>query len=148
MRYSMGDKDYPVPAEGNQPLRYRLPEERESKTVKFRIGGAFEGFFTVGLFSDGTPGEVFIDINKKDTQFAAFADQWCIAISLLFQLGFPHEQIYNKFKHQSFPPEGVTNLPDVPICKSLVDLIVRYLEVNFPPTKKEDQDDYDRMLDL
>lgn len=140
-------KKFPVPSEGDPPTRYHLPSERESITVKFSIG-EFEGFFTVGLFSDGSPGEVFVDLTEKDTQFAGLADQWCTALSLLFQFGVPHEDLYEKFKYQRFSPEGMTNLPDVPICHSIVDLIIRYLEINFPPTKKEGQDEYDRMVDL
>lgn len=140
-------KKYPIPSEGAPPTRYHLPDERPSDTLKIRIAD-FEGYLTIGFFRDGSPAEVFLDLNEKDTQFAGLADQWCIAISMLFQYGVPHEKIYEKFGLQSFPPDGVTNLPDVPVCKSLVDLIVRYLKKNYPPTKKEDQDEYDQMVDL
>lgn len=142
------EKDkYPIPSEGDLPVRYHLPDERPSITRKVQIVG-FEAYLTVGLFRDGSPAEVWLDMNEKDTQFAGLADQWCTAISLLFQYGVPHEQVYDKFSFQQFAPDGVTNCSDVPMCKSIVDFIVRYLKINFPPTKKENQDDYDKMVDL
>lgn len=138
---------YPIPADGEIPIRYHLPEERKSVTRKIRIND-FEAFLTVGLFRDGSPAEVFLDMTEKDTQFAGLADQWCTALSMLFQYGVPHEDIYDKFALQKFAPEGITNLSEIPICKSIVDLIIRYLKLNYPPTKKEDQDDYDKMVSL
>lgn len=139
-------RDSIVPTDGKPPFRYHLPDERKSRTVKFIIG-EYAGYFRVGLFEDGSPGEIFINMSKQDTEFCGFAEMWAISVSMLMQFGIPHEKIYDKFQAQDFPPHGVTNLPDVPVCKSIVDLIIKYLRINFPPTRKEGQDDYDRMID-
>jgi len=44
--------------------RRRLPDERQSITHKFDIQG-HEGYITVGLYPDGTPGEIFLTIAKE-----------------------------------------------------------------------------------
>src|SRR6185312_8487186 len=44
--------------------RHKLPDERNSVTHKFSIAG-HEGYITVGLYEDGTPGEVFIAMAKE-----------------------------------------------------------------------------------
>ncbi|NIQ39197.1 MAG: vitamin B12-dependent ribonucleotide reductase, partial [Proteobacteria bacterium] len=43
------------------PYRRRLPDERKSLTHKFSIGN-HEGYITVGMYDDGTPGEIFVVI--------------------------------------------------------------------------------------
>ena len=48
----------------DQPLRRRLPETRTAVTHKFDIAG-HEGYLTIGLFEDGTPGEMFITMAKE-----------------------------------------------------------------------------------
>jgi ribonucleoside-diphosphate reductase alpha chain len=40
-------------------VRRKLPDERLSITHKFSIGG-HQGYITVGLYEDGSPGELFI----------------------------------------------------------------------------------------
>lgn len=135
-----------TPLNGDLPVRYHLPDERPGRTVKFLIDEC-EGYFTVGLFEDGSPGELFIKLSKNDVKFSGFAEMWAISVSLLFQYGVPHEKIYNKFMFQDFPPHGLTRLPEIPMCKSIVDFIMKYLEMHFPPTKQENKDDYDRMLE-
>src|SRR5690606_22113712 len=39
-----------------RPIRRKLPDERLAVTHKFTIAG-HEGYFTVGLYEDGMPGE-------------------------------------------------------------------------------------------
>src|SRR3984893_18497156 len=53
-----------VVASMGQPVRHRLPDERHSITHKFDIAG-HEGYITVGLFEDGTPGELFLVMDKE-----------------------------------------------------------------------------------
>jgi len=127
------------------PIRYRLDDERRSFTVEFTLyneneKGLFttvEGHFTFGFYDDGTPGEVFVEMGKHGYDLNGFANCWAIAISMLLQYGVPAEEIINKFKGRNFRPNGITQLPSIPIPKSVVDLVVRWLENHLSPKKKD-----------
>ncbi|RLC82678.1 MAG: hypothetical protein DRJ03_18650 [Chloroflexi bacterium] len=124
------------------PVRFRLADERKSKTVKFTLqlrdlegkDHNIKGYFTIGFYDDGTPGEVFISTGKTGEDLRGFANSWAIGISMLLQYGIPPEKIYAKFAHQRFQPNGISGVPAVPIAKSLVDLVVRWMEAHLPPT--------------
>ncbi len=47
-----------------RPVRRRLPDERRAITHHFSVGG-HEGYITVGLYEDGSPGELFIKMSKE-----------------------------------------------------------------------------------
>ncbi len=53
-----------APRPAGAPYRRHLPDERQSVTHKFRVGEQ-EGYVTVGLYEDGTPGEIFVNISKE-----------------------------------------------------------------------------------
>lgn len=133
-------KNRPSPKGAPVPTRFSLDDERESRTVKFRIvaeNEIVEGYFTVGLYHDGVPGELFVWVNKEGSEIHGFANAWSLAISMLLQYGIDPRKIYEKFAYADFQPNGITNLRDVPICKSIVDLIMKYMKANFPPTAEE-----------
>ncbi len=139
--YSTEDEilgDLPSPEGFNPPRRFHLADERASRTVHFSLMGreaeAVEGTFTVGLFADGTPGELFIDCESMGDEVSGLADCWAIGVSMLLQYGVDPRIIYKKFKFQDFIPNGVTGNPAVPIAKSLVDFVCRWMEVRLPPT--------------
>lgn len=107
-----------------------------------------KGYFTVGLYDDGVPGEIFVDCGKEGDIVHGFADAWATAVSLLLQYGVDPRSIYDKFKFCQFEPQGLTNLKAVPMCKSMVDLIMRWMESNLPPTKKDNNTDgYDAVVE-
>lgn len=54
------------------------------------------------------------------------------AISLCLQYGVPLHALVSKFSHSRFEPSGYTDNPDIPIAKSLVDYIFRWLDITFP----------------
>ena len=58
-----------------QPMRHKLPAERQSITHKFSIGG-HEGYITVGMYEDGTPGEVFISMAKEGSTISGLMDSF------------------------------------------------------------------------
>ncbi len=47
-----------------EPLPRLLPDDREAITHKFDIAG-YEGYITVGLFEDRTPGEIYLVMAKE-----------------------------------------------------------------------------------
>jgi ribonucleoside-diphosphate reductase alpha chain len=112
------------------PRRRKLPDERQSITHKFDIGG-HEGYITVGLYEDGQPGELFLTMAKEGSTISGFADAFAQAISYALQYGVPLQDLVDKFSHVRFEPSGMTRNPDIRFAKSIVDYIFRWLAVKF-----------------
>ncbi len=119
-----------------RPRRERLPDTRRSITHKFNVGG-HEGYINVGLYPDGRPGELFITMAKEGSTVGGMMDAFGTAISLSLQYGVPLEVLVNKFSHTRFEPMGHTTNPDIPIAKSIVDYIFRWLGLTFLPGYKD-----------
>ena len=115
-----------------QPVRHRMPETRASFTHKFSIAG-HEGYFTVGLFEDGQPGELFITMAKEGSTIGGLMDTIATLVSLSLQYGVPLEDLVRKFAHQRFEPSGYTLNPQIRVAKSIVDYIFRWLGITFLP---------------
>jgi ribonucleoside-diphosphate reductase alpha chain len=107
-----------------------LPNERHSLTHKFGIAG-HEGYITVGLYKDGTPGELFIRMAKEGSTVSGLMDSFATAVSLALQHGVPIKLLCDKFSHTRFEPSGFTGNPEIPIAKSIMDYIFRWLELRF-----------------
>jgi ribonucleoside-diphosphate reductase alpha chain len=112
------------------PKRRKLPDERNSITHKFDIAG-HEGYITVGLFDDGTPGEIFLTMAKEGSTISGFADAFAQAISYALQYGVPLQVLVDKFSHARFEPSGMTKNPEIRFAKSIVDYIFRWLATKF-----------------
>jgi len=110
--------------------RRRLPDERRSLTHKFKIGN-FEGFLTVGMYDDGSPGELFILMSKEGSVIGGLMDSFATAISLALQYGVPLDVLIDKFSHTRFEPSGFTGNPDIPIATSITDYVFRWLKLKF-----------------
>ena len=119
-----------VGAAGDQPVRRKLPDERQAITHKFDIAG-HEGYITVGLFDDGTPGEIFLVMAKEGSTISGFADAFAQAVSYSLQYGVPLQVLVDKFSHVRFEPAGLTKNPDVRVAKSIVDYVFRWLATKF-----------------
>ncbi len=113
-----------------QPVRRRLPEERDAITHKFDIAG-HEGYITVGLFEDGSPGEIFLVMAKEGSTISGFADAFAQAVSYTLQYGVPLQVLVDKFSHVRFEPSGMSKNPEVRFAKSIVDYIFRWLATKF-----------------
>ncbi|MEI6082766.1 MAG: vitamin B12-dependent ribonucleotide reductase [Verrucomicrobiota bacterium] len=118
------------------PLRHRLPDTRQAVTHKFDIAG-HEGYITVGLYEDGTPGELFITMAKEGSTIGGLMDTIGTLVSMAFQYGVPLETLVKKFAHQRFEPSGFTKNPDIPIAKSITDYLFRWLACQFIPGYRE-----------
>ena len=121
----------------DRPLRRRLPDTRASITHRFNVAG-HEGYLTVGLYTDGSPGELFITMAKEGSTIGGLMDCLGIAISVALQYGVPIESLVNKFTHQRFEPMGMTTNSDIPFAKSLLDYIFRWLGMEFLPGYREE----------
>ena len=120
-----------------KPLRRRLPDERASITHKFNVGG-HEGYLTIGLYEDGTPGEIFLRMAKEGSTICGLMDSFATAISLALQYGVPLKDLVNKFSHLRFEPAGFTGNRDIPMAKSLVDYVFRYMATKFMSQAEKD----------
>jgi ribonucleoside-diphosphate reductase alpha chain len=118
--------------------RRRLPDERQSITHKFSIAG-HEGYITVGMYEDGTPGEIFITMSKEGSTISGLMDSFATAISLALQYGVPLKVLADKFSHARYEPSGFTTNKDVPIAKSITDYIFRWLGLKFLPEEERPQ---------
>jgi ribonucleoside-diphosphate reductase alpha chain len=101
-------------------VRHKLPEERASITHKFNVGG-HEGYITVGLYPDQSPGEIFITMAKEGSTVSGLMDSFACAISIALQHGVPLKLVCEKFAHTRFEPSGWTNNPDIGFAKSIMD---------------------------
>ena len=111
--------------------RYKLADERASFTHKFSIGG-HEGYITVGLYADGSPGEIFVRMAKEGSVIAGLMDSFATAISLALQHGVPLPVLIEKFKGTRFEPSGFTGNQEIPIATSIMDYLFRWLAIRFP----------------
>ena len=112
--------------------RKQLPSERQSITHKFSVGG-HEGYLTVGLYEDGTPGELFIVMSKEGTVVSGLTDCLAISVSLGLQHGTPLSSFTKQFIDTRFEPCGFTGNSAIPDAKSIVDYIFRWLRLKFEP---------------
>jgi ribonucleoside-diphosphate reductase alpha chain len=121
-------------AAARTPFRRRMPSTRQSITHKFEVAG-HEGYLTVGMYEDGGPGELFITMAKEGSTVGGTMDSFGTAISLCLQYGVPVSELVKKFAHSRFEPSGFTKNPDIPLAKSIIDYIFRWLELTFPGGK-------------
>ncbi len=112
--------------------RHRLPAERQAITHKFDIAG-HEGYITVGLYDDGQPGEIFLKMAKEGSTISGLMDTFATTVSVALQYGVPLHDLVHKFAHVRFEPSGFTANPEIPIAKSIVDYIFRWLGSRFLP---------------
>src|SRR5437016_1410555 len=105
--------------------RKRLPLDRTEVGRKFQVGD-HEGYIHVGLYDDGSPGDIFVDIAKDGTTMAGLMNSLCLAVSMGLQYGVPPEVYVSKLSHMRFEPSGLTNDTDIRVAKSIVDYIFRW----------------------
>jgi ribonucleoside-diphosphate reductase alpha chain len=120
--------------QATQPLRRRLPETRQAVTHKFDIAG-HEGYLTVGLFEDGSPGELFITMAKEGSTIGGLMDSVATLTSMALQYGVPLDALVKKFSHQRFEPSGFTKNPNIRNCSSIPDYVFRWMSQTFQPSE-------------
>ncbi|RMD51488.1 vitamin B12-dependent ribonucleotide reductase [Candidatus Parcubacteria bacterium] len=114
----------------NIPRRRRLPDERKSITHRFTIAN-YKGYITVGLYDDGSPGELFVTMAKQGSVISGLMDAFATSVSMALQYGVPLQVLVNKFVHMRFEPSGFTQNPNIRMAKSIVDYIFRWLALKF-----------------
>jgi len=111
-------------------LRRRLPDERRAITHHFSIAG-HEGYLTVGVYDDGSPGEIFVRMAKEGSTISGLMDAIATLASLALQHGVPLEVLCAKFGHTRFEPSGWSGNPKIGYATSLMDYLFRWMELKF-----------------
>ncbi|TMK95943.1 MAG: vitamin B12-dependent ribonucleotide reductase, partial [Actinobacteria bacterium] len=118
--------------------RRRLPEDRVEVGRKFQVG-EYEGYIHVGLYEDGTPGDIFCDVAKVGTTLQGLVNSLMISVSVGLQYGVPLEVYVSKFAHMRFEPAGLTNDADIRTAKSIVDYIFRWMGKKFLTADQQEE---------
>ena len=140
---SMAKKDDNKPADGpasgdsaddkiivKGAVRRKLPRVRNGRTYHFEIAD-LDGFFTVGEYEDGTPGELFVTVSKQGSTLSGLMDSFAISVSHGLQYGVPLKSYVKTLRGTSFAPSGITDDPDIRTASSITDYIVRRLALDY-----------------
>lgn len=111
-------------------VRRKLPRIRNSRTYRFVVAD-LEGFFTVGEYADGAPGELFISVSRQGSTLAGLMDSFAISVSHGLQYGVPLKSYVKTLRGTSFAPFGITDDPDIRTASSVTDYIVRRLALDY-----------------
>jgi ribonucleoside-diphosphate reductase alpha chain len=117
-------------SEAMRAVRRRLPDERRAITHHFSIAGQ-EGYLTVGVYEDGSPGEIFVRMAKEGSTVSGLMDAFATVVSLALQHGVPLSVLCGKLSHMRFEPSGWSGNPKIGYAKSLMDYFARWLELKF-----------------
>lgn len=113
-----------------RPSRRRLPDERRAITHHFSIAG-HEGYLTVGVYEDGSPGEIFVRMAKQGSTISGLMDSFATVVSLALQHGVPLDVLCAKFSHTRFDPSGWSGNSKIGYASSLMDYLFRWIELKF-----------------
>ncbi|MEK7576766.1 MAG: vitamin B12-dependent ribonucleotide reductase [Patescibacteria group bacterium] len=110
--------------------RKSLPADVVSFRHKFAVMG-HEGYLHYGMYPDGKLAEVFIRMAKEGSTISGLLDSIGVLMSVSLQYGVPVETIVRKFVHTRFEPAGFTENADIPVVKSILDYIAKFLALKF-----------------
>ncbi|MEI6237508.1 MAG: vitamin B12-dependent ribonucleotide reductase [Candidatus Saccharibacteria bacterium] len=111
-------------------MRRVLPRRRAGHTYKFRIAD-LKGFFTIGEYEDGAPGELFISVAKQGSTLSGLMDSFAISVSHGLQYGVPLKSYVKTLMGTSFAPAGITDDKDIRTASSITDYIFRRLALDY-----------------
>lgn len=121
-----------------EPIRNRLPDERPGLTYSDHlaaVGGARVTIRT-GEYDNGTLAEIFLEVGHEGDVLRAY-DLVAISMSIGLQYGIPLDVYLDKFKHMRMDPEGITSDKEIPIAKSVIDFVARWLERKYLKPREE-----------
>ncbi|PWU04635.1 MAG: vitamin B12-dependent ribonucleotide reductase [Bacteroidetes bacterium] len=110
--------------------RKTLPAKRRGFTQKAKINGQAI-FLRTGEYSDGTLGEIFIDLAKEGSTLRSLMNCFAISVSVGLQYGVPLEEFVEKFVFTKFEPAGMVEHPNIKTTTSIVDFVFRCLAYEY-----------------
>lgn len=111
-------------------MRRVLPKRRAGHTYKFRVAD-LKGYFTIGEYEDGTPGELFISVAKQGSTLSGLMDSFAISVSHGLQYGVPLKSYVKTLMGTSFAPAGITDDKDIRTASSITDYIFKRLALDY-----------------
>jgi ribonucleoside-diphosphate reductase alpha chain len=111
-------------------VRRKLPRVRNGKTYKFQVAD-LKGYFTVGEYEDGTPGELFVNVSKQGSTLSGLMDSFAISFSHGLQYGVPLKSYVRMLRGTSFAPAGITDDPEIRTASSITDYVMRRLAIDY-----------------
>lgn len=117
------------------PRRRKLPAERMAIAHKFSVAG-HDGYIHVGMYEDGAPGEIFIKMSKEGSTLSGVMDTLALSLSMNLQYGVPLEILCEKLVGARFEPMGMTANKEIPMVKSIMDYMGRWLALKFLTKEK------------
>ncbi len=110
--------------------RKQLPAKRRGYTFKAKVGGQ-PLFVRTGEYSDGTLGEVFVDMAKEGATMRSLMNSFAIAVSIGLQYGVPLDEFVDKFTFTRFEPAGMVEHPNIKSATSVLDFMFRLLAYEY-----------------
>ena len=111
-------------------VRRKLPDVRHGITRKVRIGGT-KVFMNVGLYPDGSPGELFLNVSQRGSTEDSLFDAVAIFTSMWLQTGNKLEDLIDKFGYSRFEPSGITTDEDIPNATSILAYVFRRMGIDY-----------------
>jgi ribonucleoside-diphosphate reductase alpha chain len=76
---------------------------------------------------------------KEGSTISGLMDAFATQTSYALQFGVPLKFMVDKFSHMRFEPSGFTKNKEIPIAKSIVDYIFRWMASHFLPVEDQDE---------
>jgi ribonucleoside-diphosphate reductase alpha chain len=111
-------------------VKRELPKRRASHTYEFHVADS-KGFFTVGEYEDGMPGELFIHVAKQGSTLSGLMDSFAISVSHGLQYGVPLKSYVKTMMSRSYAPSGITDDTEIRTASSITDYIFRRLALDY-----------------
>jgi ribonucleoside-diphosphate reductase alpha chain len=111
-------------------IKRELARSRRSRTYEFHVAD-LKGFFTVGEYEDGTPGELFVNVSKQGSTLSGLMDSFAISVSHGLQYGVPLKSYVKTLRGTSFAPSGITDDAEIRTASSITDYIMRRLALDY-----------------
>jgi len=114
-----------------------VPQRRETSIYELVIlspeTGRFKLYLSVGKDVAGRPVEIWLDCAKEGTMLREFMHAYAALFSIALQHGVPLARLVKLYKEWRFEPCGaVQGFGAVAECQSVLSLVVKVLEAEFP----------------
>jgi len=111
--------------------RRTLPTRRRGYTQKAHVGG-HKVYVRTGEYTDGSLGEIFIDMHREGAAFRSLMNCFAIAVSLGLQYGVPLEEFVEAFVFTRFEPNGIVQgHENLKMSTSVIDYVFRELALTY-----------------
>lgn len=112
-------------------VRHRLPKRRNGHIREANVAG-HKVYLRTGDYSDGSLGEIFIDMYKEGASFRGLLNSFAILASKALQYGVPLEELVDTFTFTRFEPSGsVYGHEAIKNSTSILDYVFRSLGYDY-----------------